>query len=110
MLGFQNFDFNVLQPTFQLSFTSRSLKKENRMYALYLFIQFLIDINGCFSHYPNNVVFARVANNELANSEPSNQIYSLEMSFTVGELSFLAGDNVVVYPSNPVSFILLGLV
>lgn len=39
MLGFQNFDFNVMSPQFTISFTSRSLKREDRVYVYY-FINF----------------------------------------------------------------------
>jgi NADPH-ferrihemoprotein reductase len=85
MLGFQNFDFNVLQVPFTLTFTNQRLPKENR------------------KHFQENLVVSKVKRNVLINSEPTNQIFSIDVELPAGSRSFQAGDNSIVLPSNPAS-------
>eukprot|EP00026_Physarum_polycephalum_P000703 Phypoly_transcript_00704.p1 GENE.Phypoly_transcript_00704~~Phypoly_transcript_00704.p1 ORF type:complete len:606 (+),score=124.76 Phypoly_transcript_00704:1837-3654(+) len=84
MLSFQNFDFNAINAQFKLAFTEEHLSKEARE-----------------RYQDQNVVIAKVRENVLINSEPSNQIYSVDLAFPPGVLSFQAGDNAIVMPSNP---------
>jgi len=49
---------------------------------------------------PSNAILTSVITNELANSDPDNSIYSMEMQFLNGEVSFEAGDNISLIPSN----------
>eukprot|EP00026_Physarum_polycephalum_P000472 Phypoly_transcript_00473.p1 GENE.Phypoly_transcript_00473~~Phypoly_transcript_00473.p1 ORF type:complete len:1072 (+),score=177.20 Phypoly_transcript_00473:1435-4650(+) len=79
------FDFNALQPPFKLTFTDQSLPHEPR------------------KHFPHNIITTTVTSNELVNSEPTNEIYAMELNYTNDEISFHPGDNVVVIPCNPSS-------
>lgn len=82
LLGFQSFDFNLLNAPFKLSFTNKTIKNEPRLI------------------YPENVILTTVERNEQVNSDPNNQIYSLELKYKEGSLSYQAGDNVAVYAAN----------
>jgi hypothetical protein len=111
MLGFQKFDFNVLQVPFRLTFTNKTLKKESRAYVCTLVSLFALSsssqLNFLFlnRHFPNNIVATTVVANVLINSEPTNAIYSIDLKHKPADFSFQAGDNAVVVPANPVSAI-----
>jgi hypothetical protein len=101
ILGFQNFDFNVLQVPFKLTFTGARLPKEPREYVEKS--EKKQNINFSNSHFQNKIVIAKVVANELVNSEPTNQIYSIDLECPPGSVDFHAGDNALVMASNPVS-------
>lgn len=82
LLGFQNFDFNLINAPFRLTFTERHLKLEPR------------------GHYANAAVLATVQSNQLVSEHPNNQIYRLDLQYQKGATSYQAGDNVAVYSPN----------
>lgn len=101
LLGFQKFDFNVMQQPYKLTFSGKTLQKESRAYASLFISSFYLPISS--RNFGSNTVLAKVTANKLVNTEPTNEIYSIDLSFAAGALSFEAGDNAIVTPSNPVS-------
>jgi len=83
LLGFHNFDFNLLHSPFKLTFTDATLNME-----------------PC-SYYRSDAVLVTVVSNEVVNLDPINHIHSLEAKFEAGSLAFQPGDSIGVIPSNP---------
>lgn len=73
---------SLLDPPFVLCFTNMHLKSDSNRTL------------------PDNAVITSVVNNELANSDPTNPIYSLTLKYTNENINLQAGDNVAVIPVN----------
>jgi sulfite reductase alpha subunit-like flavoprotein len=84
ILGFQKFDFNLLNPPFELEFVDETLPAE------------------CRTKY-SDMVPTIVCNNELVSAEPTNKIYSMKLDFTSKTLDFQPGDNIAILPSNDIN-------
>lgn len=87
ILGFQKFDFNLLNPPFYLEFTSTSLKMEERI------------------KFAENVVISNVERNELVSGDPTNQIFSISLNFPEKAIEFQPGDNIAVLPTNEITLV-----
>jgi sulfite reductase alpha subunit-like flavoprotein len=87
MLGFGKFDFNLLNPPFEVGFSNDSLAMESRV------------------KYADNVVIAVVGENESVSSDPTNQIFSINLKFPENSLHFQPGDNIAVLPTNDIDLV-----
>jgi cytochrome P450/NADPH-cytochrome P450 reductase len=92
MLGFQNFDFNLMNAPAKISFTKKLLKRESRL------------------NYGTNTIISQVLNNTLVSRDPLNRMYCMELKLVVTDgdqqmLSYEAGDSVSVLPMNNTSIV-----